>query len=130
MKVRKSINRKLTTVFFAGALLTVVSFNATAESTFSVDARSPLAATLLPSVKVTASISNPSDDARWRVSSERALQVTLMPTVTVSADVVAVAITTLPTITVIAEIGYLPVESTQSLALTPSAKAPMLGVSN
>ena len=130
MKVRKSINRNVTSALLAGALLSLLSFNASADSTFSVDARSPLAVTLMPSVKVTASLSNPSIEVRWSVSSERALQVTLMPTVTVTADIVTLAIATLPTVTVIAEVETLPMEGSPALALAPSAKAPMLGVSN
>ena len=130
MNARKSNNCNMTRAILCGGLLAALSFNAVAEPTSSVDARLPLAATLLPSIKVTASISNPSDDARLNVSPERALRVTLMPTVTVTADAAATAVTTLPTETVIAEPELLRWESSPALTLEPSVKSPMLGVSD
>lgn len=130
MNARKSTNRNVTTAFLAGMLFATVSFNAVAESTATLDTRSPVAATLLPSLKVSASISNPSAEVRWRIAPERALSVTLMPTLTVTADAYAVAVTTLPTVTVIAQVEAPLLETSAALALAPSIDTPVLGVSN
>ncbi len=130
MNARKSNNHNMARSILCGVLFAALSFTAAAEPTSSVDARPPLAATLLPCVKVTASISNPSDDARWSVSPERALRVTLMPTVTVTADVAATAVTPLPTENVIAERELLRWASSPGLTLEPSVDSPMLGVSD
>ena len=130
MNARKSTHYNVTSAFLIGALLAALSFNAAAESTLSlsIDARAPVGVTVLPSVKVTASISDPSSDVRWSIDPKRPLRVTLMPTVTVTANIADVAITTLPTVSVIAELETPPMEN--SFALAPSADAPMLGVSN
>jgi hypothetical protein len=102
MNARNSIKRNLKTLALTSALLALVSFDALADSTATLEQRDPLPATLLPSLKVSASIANPSAPVRWSMASTRPLAVTLMPTLTVTADIEAVAMTILPTITVFA----------------------------
>ena len=96
MNARKSIYLNMITAGMAGALMAALSLNAGAQSTATLEARAPLHATLMPAVKVTASISNPSDTPRWSVGSERPLGVTLMPTLTITADANALAMTDEP----------------------------------
>ena len=86
MNVRKSNYRNFFRAGLAGAVLAALSFNASAGSTVTLDARAPLAATLMPAMKVTASISNPTAEPRWSVYPGRPVKVTLMPTLTITAD--------------------------------------------
>lgn len=130
MNARQSNYCNVAPSLFAGALLALLSLNVSAESTLSVDARLPVAAILLPSVKVTASISDSSNGVRWNITSERELRVTLMPTVTVTADFSALAVTTLPTVIVIGQAEPLPLENSPAFAQAPTTKVPMLGVLN
>lgn len=130
MNVHNSTHRNVIGVFLTGVLLAALSFNADAESTATLATAPPVAATLLPSVKVTASISNPSAGVRWSVASNRPLRVTLMPTLTITADFAAYAVTTLPTATAVAKTESSSVEQVQALALAPTVDAPTLGVGN
>lgn len=68
-----------------------------------VSTQSPLRATLLPTVSVTANALDADNDARWQVADSSPLRVTLMPTVSVFASSDALAITTLPTVYVLAQ---------------------------
>lgn len=128
MNTRKSINRKMTSAAMSGALLAALSFNAVAQSTATLEARAPLHATLLPSVIVSASISNPSAAVRWSVAPGRPTPVTLMPTLTITADAYALAMTTLPTITVFAQTESPPMQDFPALAM--AIKAPTLGIAD
>lgn len=130
MNARKSIHSNVTRTILSGAMLAMLSFNAVAESTATLDARAPLPATLLPSIKVSASISNPSAAVRWSIAPGRPTPVTLMPTLTVSANAYALTITTLPTVTVIASDEILPSASAQALVLAPSSDPPILHLTN
>ncbi len=130
MNARKSNNRNVLNTFLAGALLATLSFNAVAESELTLDARAPLPATLLPSLRVSASISNPSAEVRWSIAPGRPIPVTLMPTLTVTPDATAVVSTRLPVLRVVAQ-----AEATQRLcapapAQIAATEPPMLGVSN
>jgi hypothetical protein len=125
MNARKSINRNVKTLALTSALLTLVCFDAVAASTATLEQRDPLPATLMPSLKVTASIANPSAPVRWSMAPTRPVAVTLMPTLTITADVDAVAVTALPTITVIAQIESSPIEAAPALVLsTRPSQAP------
>jgi hypothetical protein len=129
MNARKSIKRNLTTLALTSALFALVSFDALAESAATLEQRDPLPATLLPSLKVTASIANPSAPVRWSMAPTRPLAVTLMPTLTVTADVEAVAVTILPTITVIAQIESSQFDAAPALVLsTEPAQVPAQAV--
>ncbi|HET9034053.1 MAG TPA: hypothetical protein VFN25_14260 [Dokdonella sp.] len=130
MNARKSTNRNVTTAFAAGALLAALSFNAVAETTVTLDPRAPLAATLLPSVRVSASISNPSAEVRWSIAPGRPIPVTLMPTMTITADVADFAVTTLPTVTVFAQIETPPTQRSPSLAQNDALEPAMLGIAD
>jgi hypothetical protein len=88
----------LNTVFIRAAIATAMvgvglaSFDvphatATETSAMSIDARAPLQATLLPTVTVVGSASQPDTQATMTVASEDALSVTLMPTVRVRASI-------------------------------------------
>ena len=107
MKSRISFFHNARSSILLASLLTAFSASAVAQSTVSLDPRAPLQATLLPEMKVTASMSNPHAAPRWSVASTRPVPVTLMPTLTITADAEALAITRLPTITVIAQAGQL-----------------------
>lgn len=87
-----------------GTMFALFSITAAAQSSATLDSRAPVQATLLPEMKVTASLANPQAAPRWRLASTRPLPVTLMPTLTVSADVEALAVTVLPTVTVYASV--------------------------
>ncbi len=130
MNARKSINCNITSAVLSGALLALLSFNAVAESTAILDSRAPLPATLLPSVKVSASISNPSAEVRWSIAPGRPIPVTLMPTLTITADAYAVAITTLPTMTVIAPTEIPPTQGSAALAQAAAIESSVLGVAD
>ncbi len=123
MNARKSINRKVTNGALIGSLLAVLSFNARADSTAVLDARAPVHATLLPAIKVSASISNPLAAVRWSIAAGPPTPVTLMPTLTVTAD--ALTITSLPTLSVIAPAGILSSANEQALVLATSFAPPM-----
>jgi len=102
MNARKSINRKMSSLIFGGSLLAVLSLNAVADPTAVLDARAPLHATLLPALKVSASISDPTAAVRWSITAGRPTPVTLMPTLTVTPDPYAIAaeyMADLPTLT-------------------------------
>ena len=87
-----------------GTMFALFSISAAAQSSATLDSRAPAQATLLPEMKVTASLSNPHAAPSWRLASTRPVPVTLMPTLTVTADVEAIAVTILPTVTVYASI--------------------------
>lgn len=76
---------------------------AVAGETAVVDAREPLAVTLLPTVTVTADPANPDGPTRWSVEKVAPLPVTLMPTVHVTARPEPLAMTVLPTVHVVAK---------------------------
>lgn len=130
MKARQSISGNVTSSIFAGVLLAALSFNALAESTATLDTRAPLPATLLPTLKVSASISNPSAEVRWSIAPGRPTPVTLMPTLTVTAEATALAITNLPTVTVFAQVDAGSEQRSPTLAQTLAQEPPMLGVSD
>lgn len=67
-----------------------------------ISTQSPLRATLLPTVSVTANALDANSEARWQVADSSPLRVTLMPTVSVFASSDALAVTTLPTVYVVA----------------------------
>jgi hypothetical protein len=129
MNARRPIKRNVKTLALTSALLTLVCFDAVAASTATLEQRDPLPATLMPSLKVTASIANPSAPVRWSMAPTRPVAVTLMPTLTVTADVDAVAVTTLPTITVIAQIESSQFDAAPALAIsTEPAQVPAQAV--
>ncbi len=130
MNARKSINNNVASTILSGALIAVLSFNALADSTVTLDARTPLPATLLPSVKVSASILNPSAAVRWSIAPGRPTPVTLMPTLTITADAYADSIATLPMVTVFAPTETPPTANSQALVLVPAIEPPMLGIAH
>ena len=130
MNTRKSINRNVTSALLTGTLLATLSLNAIADSSVTLDSRAPLAATLLPGLKVSASISNPSAQVRWSIAPGHPIPVTLMPTLTITADAYSLTITTLPTVTVIAPSKTLPGASSQTLVMAPTVAPRMLGIAN
>lgn len=87
-----------------GAMFALFSISAAAQTSATLDSRAPVRATLLPEMKVTASLSNPHAAPSWRLASTRPVPVTLMPTLTVTADVEAIAVAILPTVTVYASV--------------------------
>ncbi|MBN8481853.1 MAG: hypothetical protein J0L88_09725 [Xanthomonadales bacterium] len=101
MNTRYSFRRACTLVAVVAITATTAHADA-AESTMSIDARAPLAATLLPTVSVIADAVRPDALAQWRVADEAPLRVTLMPTVRVSAEAESLAFTQLPTVRVTA----------------------------
>jgi hypothetical protein len=130
MYARKSIKCNVKTLALTSALLALVSFEASAASTATLEQRDPLPATLMPGLKVTASIANPLAPVRWSMAPTRPIPVTLMPTLTITADADAVAVTTLPTTTVIAQTESSQVDDAPALALEIARKAPDLGVTD
>ena len=130
MNTRKSINRNVTIALLSGALLAMISLNAIADSSVTLDSRAPLAATLMPRLKVSASISNPSAEVRWSIAPGRPTPVTLMPTLTITADAYSLTITTLPTVTVIAPREIVSASSSQTLVMAPTVAPRMLAIGN
>lgn len=99
MTTRISPNRLATIIAITAAAL--ASTHATAaDATMTIDARAPLAATLMPTVSVTADAANPDAAPQWHVADTRPLPVTLMPTVRVTAQADVLAVTLLPTVQV------------------------------
>lgn len=130
MNARKSINRKMTSTVLGGALLVVLSFNAIAQTTATLDTRAPIHATLLPGIKVSVSISDPSATVRWSIAPGRPIPVTLMPTLTITADAHAVAMTTLPTIPVFAQTEIPAMQASPVLAQAMASRSPTLGIAD
>jgi hypothetical protein len=56
----------------------------------------------MPTLRVTATASDPSAAQSWRLSSAKPARVTLMPTMTVGIEADTLAVTILPTVTVLA----------------------------
>jgi hypothetical protein len=105
MNARTTIpSRTLSSALF-GSLVALASFNASAQSTATLDPSLPIPATLMPEMKVTASASRPYAAPRWSLASTRPVAVTLMPTLTIRPDVDSLAVTVLPTVTVVASLG-------------------------
>ena len=104
MNARRFIPTTAKSTVLIGTLFALFSIGAAAQPSARLDPRTPLPATLLPEMKVTASASNPHLAPSWSLASSRPLPVTLMPTLTVSADVDTLAVVTLPTVTVYASV--------------------------
>jgi len=120
MNNRTTLIRTTIAIALYGALFT--SALAT-EANASVDARAPLAATLLPAVRVSADATRPFDPPVWGVADGEPLRVTLMPTVRVTARAENLAVTMLPTVTVVAQ--ALPdVDTVEPRVLTSVANPP------
>lgn len=102
MNARKSTHRKSMATILCGALLAVTSFGATAQSNATLADSDPVQATLMPTLRVTASATDPSLAQSWRLSPAKPARVTLMPAMTVGVAADALAVTTLPTVTVLA----------------------------
>lgn len=100
MNTRTTLIRTTIAIALSGALFT--SAHAT-DTSPGVDARAPLAATLLQTVRVSANAAKPFDPPVWSVADGEPLRVTLMPTVRVTARADSLAVTTLPTVTVVAQ---------------------------
>jgi hypothetical protein len=102
MNARRFKSTAAKSTVLIGTMFALYSISAAAQSSATLDPRAPLRATLLPAMKVTASLSNPHAAPSWRLASTRPLPVTLMPTLTVTADIGAIAKSTVPTMTVYA----------------------------
>lgn len=102
MSTRIFPNRLATIIAITAAAL--ASTHATAaDATMTIDASAPLAATLMPTVSVTADAANPDAAPQWQVADARPLPVTLMPTVRITAQAEALSVTLLPTVQVNAQ---------------------------
>lgn len=130
MNTRKSINHNVASALLSGALLAMISLNAIADSSVTLDSCEPSAATLMPGLKVSASISNPSAKVRWSIAPGRPIPVTLMPTLTITADAYSLTTTTLPTVTVVAPSENLPAASSQTLVMAPTVAPRMHDIAN
>lgn len=100
MNTRTFPNRLAMMIAIAAATLASTHVIAQDEATMTVDATSPIAATLMPTVSVFADASNPDAPPQWHVADTRPLPVTLMPTVRVTAQAEVLAVTLLPTVRV------------------------------
>lgn len=118
MKARKSRLPRAKSAVLIGAMCAVLSFNVLADSSAKLDPRDPLPATLLPEMKVTASLSNPDLAPSWSLASTRPQPVTLMPTLTITADAEALAdVVTLPTVVVVADVESASDDATVAFAV-------------
>ncbi|HET6546483.1 MAG TPA: hypothetical protein VFG55_07050 [Rhodanobacteraceae bacterium] len=108
MNTRTSLVRTMSFAFAAAAgvsasLYPQCSVAAQNSDSMSVDAHRPLAATLLPKVKVFARATDPGVASVVRVADDKPLPVTLLPVVRVSGNLPALSVTRLPVVRVTAK---------------------------
>lgn len=104
MNARTSMKPRTSAAVLCGALLAATSLGASAQTSATLSDGNPIPATLMPTLSVTASASNPGAGQSWRLSSAKPVRVTLMPVLNVGIDTDSMAATTLPTVTVLAGI--------------------------
>lgn len=128
MKARISTHRRTTATVLCGALLAVSSFGAAAQTKATLADTDPFQATLMPTLSVTARVSDPTAAQSWRLSRAKPVSVTLLPVVTVGIEPDSLAVTTLPTIVVLADIEHAQSNTSMfvSVAALPSTPSFML----
>ena len=104
MNARIPTQRSSMATVLCGALLAATSVNVAAQTNATLADSSPYQATLMPTLSVTASASDPTAAQSWRLSSAKPVSVTMMPVLTVGIGANSLAVTTLPTIVVLAEL--------------------------
>ena len=102
MKARIPTQSSSMAAVLCGALFAVSSFGAAAQTKATLADTSPFQATLMPTLSVTATASDPTAAQSWRLSSAKPVAVTLMPVLTVGIETGSLTVTTLPTVTVLA----------------------------
>lgn len=126
MNARISTQRRSMAIVLCGALLAAASFGAAAQTSATLSDNSPVQATLMPTLRVTASASDPSAAQSWRLSSAKPARVTLMPAMTVGIETGSLAVTTLPTVRVLASQEQVDKPAFVSVAALPVNKAFLL----
>ncbi len=91
----------------AAALACATASVHASDAAFSVEARAPLQATLMPTMSIVADANDPSREPTWSVADTAPLAVTLMPTVTVTAQAETLPTTLLPVVSVSADADLL-----------------------
>jgi hypothetical protein len=91
MNARSYLFNRAASAALIGLIVAGIALNAQAQQGAEVDSAMPIPVTLMPQMTVSASISNPSATARWRLARTRPQPATLMPTLTVTPDPYAIA---------------------------------------
>lgn len=106
MKARISTQSSSMAAVLCGALFAVASLSAAAQTNATLADTSPTQATLMPTLSVTATASDPTAAQSWRLSLAKPVTVTLMPVLTVGIETDSLAAITLPTVVVLANIEH------------------------
>lgn len=128
MNTRISFTRIATVAALAGCTFVAVHAPRAQAGEMSVDAGTPLSATLLPQVTITGSMKNPAADTLLSVAADKPLPVTLLPTVRVNARVAAEVTTLLPVVRVFAQAPAAPSEEARMVSNDDAVLLPNIEV--